>query len=171
MLNLKTVLFAVAGILALNLIWSVISVYTDLRTFKDEVLAQQAQLSQLVRKQERLINATVLQATEQSAVALDSINADYTALLDERKRMYDDHAADKPGVSSASAASNGASDTTAGRPSQANTRLFERIKRCEARLIYEAKEYDILATHYNALLSIYQKAYEVSNGNSEKDDR
>lgn len=45
-----------------------------------------------------------------------------------------------------------------------SAKLLKRLNKCEQRLLYEAKEYDLLAAHYNALLSLYQKAREVNNG-------
>ena len=37
------------------------------------------------------------------------------------------------------------------------------LNRCKARVLFEAKEYDILAVHYNALLNLYTTAQESVN--------
>lgn len=55
-------------------------------------------------------------------------------------------------------ASKGASITT-----------LRHLKRCQERLLYEAKEYDALAVHYNALLAIYEKATEINNDSQKQD--
>lgn len=41
-----------------------------------------------------------------------------------------------------------------------STKLERRLASCEARLLYEAREFDALATHYQTLLSIYDNVKE-----------
>lgn len=43
------------------------------------------------------------------------------------------------------------------------------LNRCKARVLYEAKEYDILAVHYNALLKLYTTAQESVNDKHKQD--
>ena len=72
-------------------------------------------------------------------------------------------------VHETAAATSSTGQTENTKPLAASARLSKQLRACEARLIYEAKEYDILATHYNALLAIYKRAQEVSNGNGKED--
>ncbi len=169
MTRLKILLFVVAGLMSLRLIWALVSVYTELRAFKDDMLAQQALVLETVRKQEQQLNDVVMQETSSSIEQADAINSAYLALINEHGML--DHS--DSGNQQVPAASNTAQSTRPKTPAKSpNTSQTDAIKlrQCQSRLLYEAKEYDILATHYNALLSIYKHAQGVINGNSTKDD-
>ena len=64
--------------------------------------------------------------------------------------------------------SGGAQDGTTAQPSRASCELYQtqsaklerRLASCESRLLYEAREFDALATHYQTLLSIYDHVKE-----------
>ena len=70
-----------------------------------------------------------------------------------------------PTTSNATAA---VKQTSSSQSSKASGELSKKLLRCEARLLYEAKEFDILATHYNVLLSTYEQA-RLLNGTKERE--
>lgn len=78
-------------------------------------------------------------------------------------------------ISTAATSTSGTERTAQSRSLDASARAtqvaLERLRRCEQRALYEAKEYDLLAVHYNALLAIYEKAREVNNGYPKSEQR
>ncbi len=169
MTNWKLLIYVAAGVLVLKVVWSLVSMYTELRDFKDDMLAQQAQLVDLVRKQERQLNDVVIQETSKSTEASDAISRDYAAIVTKHGLLNYSNSSNEHMPAAANTAQS-ARPSKAGQSSKPSQADAERLRQCRSRLVYEAKEYDILATHYNALLSIYKQAQGVINGNSEKDD-
>lgn len=155
------------AVAAALLMLTVVTAYIELRTFKDDVLEQQALVQRQIRKQEQALHETVLQVQEQTSTNVNSIDRAYAELLNERGLFKSDSSNGRVHETAAVTSRPGQTENT--KPLAASARLSKQLRACEARLIYEAKEYDILATHYNALLAIYKRAQEVSNGDGKED--
>lgn len=166
---LKKILFVAAGVLLLKLLMSVWSVYTELRSFKDDMLAQQAELVEMVRKQEQQLHDVVIQETTKGVEAVDAINSDYASELAKHGLLNYSNSSNEH-MPAASAAAQSVRPNPTAKSSKSSQADAEQLRQCRSRLLYEAKEYDILATHYNSLLAIYKHAQGVINGNSKKDD-
>lgn len=132
--------------------------YQDLAQFKSQIIEQsQKHLEQSAAKEDEIKN-TILQAHKRALIASDNINNHFNALLSERERVH--------GITPNSAKQVPSITTTTPRVStaqndkslKASRELSKKLLKCESRLLYEAKEYDILATHYNELLKIYEQA-------------
>lgn len=164
---MKTHLILAVASALLVLILTAVTAYIELRAFKDDVLKQQALVQKQIRKQEQALHETVLQVQEQTSTDVSSIDRAYTELLNERGLFESDSSNGRVHETAAATGRSGQTENT--KPLATSARLSKQLRACEARLIYEAKEYDILATHYNALLAIYKRAQEVSNGNGKED--
>ena len=94
-------------------------------------------------------------------------------------RMQLDSSAARHDLPDVTRTSGGAQDNTTAQPSRASCELYQtqsakleqRLTSCESRLLYEAREFDALATHYQTLLSIYNHARESLNEYSKDQTR
>lgn len=135
------------------------------------------QTSTVLAAQVSKINALYQKATTQESATHDVVTHDgalsHADSVPSTKRMQCSPREDNSACISSTAATStsGTERAAQSRSLDASTRAtqvaLERLRRCEQRVLYEAKEYDLLAVHYNALLAIYEKAREVNNGYSE----
>lgn len=134
------------------------------------------QTSTVLAAQVSKINALYQKATTQETATHDVVSHDDALSradsVPSAKRLQCSPREDNSAcISTAATSTNGTERTTQSRSPDASARAakdaMERLRRCEQRVLYEAKEYDLLAVHYNALLAIYEKAREVNNGYSE----
>ena len=136
------------------LLWCNSQLKQDIATLRLQVQEAQAQALSVARAKE----AQIERATEQTSTLLAAQVANNSAC-----------------ISTAATSTNGTETAAPSRSPDASARAtqvaLERLRRCEQRVLYEAKEYDLLAVHYNALLAIYEKAREVNNGYSKSEQR
>lgn len=176
------------------LLWSNSMLKQDIATLRLQVQEAQAQALSVARAKEAQIERATEQTSTVLATQVSKINALYqkattqeTATHDvvshddalsradsvpSTKRMQCSPREDNSAcISTAATSTIGTERTAQSRSLDASARAtqvaLERLRRCEQRVLYEAKEYDLLAVHYNALLAIYEKAREVNNGYSE----
>ena len=126
------------------------------------------------------LSLALQEQTQHDATRIVSINERFEAALSELKlspfpadgqrlpnaRPGDDDA----NLSDVARAAAQSSHPAAGQPPDASdlvyqtqsraVRLERKLSTCETRLLYEAREYDALATHYQTLLSIYNSTRE-----------
>lgn len=166
----------------------------DIATLRLQVQEAQAQALSVARAKEAQIERATEQTSTVLAAQVSKINALYQKATTQERATHDvvthdgalSHADSVPSakrlqcsprednnacISTAATSTGGTERTAQSRSPDASARAtqnaLERLRRCEQRVLYEAKEYDLLAVHYNALLAIYEKAREVNNGYSE----
>lgn len=152
--------------LALGALWFVYSLFNyvnELHDFKQSVLEQSKALEAKANIQSKELESSLIQAQTNAQHSISDINRNYNELLNERVRSASASGEQMPTASSATAA---AKQTSSSKSSKASGELSKKLLRCEARLLYEAKEFDILATHYNVLLNTYEQA-RLLNGTKE----
>ena len=152
--------------LALGALWFVYSLFNyvnELHDFKQSVLEQSKALEAKANIQSKELESSLIQAQTNAQHSISDINRNYNELLNERVRSASASGEQMPATSSATAA---AKQTSSSKSSKASGELSKKLLRCEARLLYEAKEFDILATHYNVLLNTYEQA-RLLNGTKE----
>lgn len=152
--------------LALGALWFVYSLFNyvnELHDFKQSVLEQSKALEAKANIQSKELKSSLIQAQTNAQHSISDINRNYNELLNERVRSASASGEQMPATSSATAA---AKQTSSSKSSKASGELSKKLLRCEARLLYEAKEFDILATHYNVLLNTYEQA-RLLNGTKE----
>lgn len=138
------------------------------------------QTSTVLAAQVSKINALYQKATTQESATHDVVTHDgalsHADSVPSTKRMQCSPREDNSAcISTAATSTSGTERTAQSRSLDASARAtqvaLERLRRCEQRVLYEAKEYDLLAVHYNALLAIYEKAREVNNGYPKSEQR
>lgn len=152
--------------LALGALWFVYSLFNyvnELHDFKQSVIEQSKALEAKANIQSKELESSLIQAQTNAQHSISDINRNYNELLNERVRSASASGEQMPATSSATAA---AKQTSSSKSSKASGELSKKLLRCEARLLYEAKEFDILATHYNVLLNTYEQA-RLLNGTKE----
>ena len=152
--------------LALGALWFVYSLFNyvnELHDFKQSVIEQSKALEAKANIQSKELESSLIQAQTNAQHSISDINRNYNELLNERVRSASASGEQMPTASSATAA---AKQTSSSKSSKASGELSKKLLRCEARLLYEAKEFDILATHYNVLLNTYEQA-RLLNGTKE----
>lgn len=152
--------------LALGALWFVYSLFNyvnELHDFKQSVIEQSKALEAKANIQSKELESSLIQAQINAQHSISDINRNYNELLNERVRSATASGEQVSATSSASAAVKQASSS---KSSKASGELSKKLLRCEARLLYEAREFDILATHYNVLLNTYEQA-RLLNGTKE----
>lgn len=131
--------------------------------------AQVAKINQLYQK------TTVQKPATHAVVAHDDTLSRADSSAGSKRMQCSPREDNSACISTAATPTNGTKAAASSRSSDASARAaqvtLERLRRCEQRVLYEAKEYDLLAVHYNALLAIYEKAREVNNGYSKSEQR
>ena len=137
--------------------------WSDNRVFKAQIIEQSAAVDALVKVQESALNETV-QAVD-SAVQSQTVTIDtmYRQYLDDVISLHNSAAGNSQQMPSAASAAGATGQTTPGKSPGKDSRLSQKLLKCESKLLYEAREYDILATHYNALLKIYEYSKSQNN--------
>ncbi|MCK0514102.1 hypothetical protein MXE38_04380 [Anaerobiospirillum sp. NML120448] len=152
--------------LALGALWFVYSLFNyvnELHDFKQSVIEQSKALEAKANIQSKELESSLIQAQTNAQHSISDINRNYNELLNERVRSAAASGEQMPAASSATTA---VKQTSSSKSSKASGELSKKLLRCEARLLYEAKEFDILATHYNVLLNTYEQA-RLLNGTKE----
>lgn len=139
--------------------------FQSLKDFKNEVLAQSREYSKQTEAKENELKNALLSANQTALHESDNINNRFNDLLRGLERLHGGSSSSAQQVPTASPVRTGAGDTTTAQPLRASGAIHQKLLKCEARLLYEAKEYDILATHYNELLKIYEQA-RLANENT-----
>ena len=131
--------------------------------------AQVAKINQLYQK------TTVQEPATHAVVAHDDTLSRADSSAGSKRMQCSPRGDNSACVSTAATSTKGVEQAAQSRSPDASARAtqvaLERLRRCEQRVLYEAKEYDLLAVHYNALLAIYEKAREVNNGYPKSEQR
>lgn len=180
------------------LLWCNSQLKQDIADLRLQVQEAQAKALSIARAKEAQIERATEQTTTVLAAQVSKINADYRQATTQEpatrivaspddalsrvdsvssvERMQCSPRGDNSAcISTAATSTKGVEQAAQSRSPDASARAtqvaLERLRRCEQRVLYEAKEYDLLAVHYNALLAIYEKAREVNNGYSKSEQR
>lgn len=152
--------------LAASALWFAYALFdyiNELHDFKQSVIEQSKALEAKANIQSKELESSLIQAQTNAQHSISDINRNYNDLLNERVRIGSASGEQVRTVATASASVEQASTS---KPSRASGELSQKLLKCEARLLYEAKEFDILATHYNVLLNTYEQA-RLLNGTKE----
>lgn len=152
--------------LAISVLWFAYALFdyiNELYDFKQSVIEQSKALEAKANIQSKELKSSLIQAQTNAQRSISDINRNYNELLNERMRSA---AASGEQVPTTSSATTAVKQTSSSKSSKASGELSKKLLRCEARLLYEAKEFDILATHYNVLLNAYEQA-RLLNGTKE----
>lgn len=180
------------------LLWCNSQLKQDIADLRLQVQEAQAKALSIARAKEAQIERATEQTSTVLAAQVAKINALYQRAATQKPAKHDVVAHDgtlscadsvpsakrlqcsprednSTCISAAATSTNRTERTAQSRSPDASARAtqvaLERLRRCEQRVLYEAKEYDLLAVHYNALLAIYEKAREVNNGYSKSEQR
>ena len=154
--------------LAASALWFAYALFdyiNELHDFKQSVIEQSKALEAKANIQSKELESSLIQAQTNAQHSISDINRNYNDLLNERVHSA---AASGEQVPTASSATTAVKQASSSKPSKASGELSKKLLRCEARLLYEAKEFDILATHYNVLLNTYEQA-RLLNGTKERE--
>lgn len=155
--------YSVIGFVALYAIYALVSYVSELQEFKQSIIEQTQALQVQAERQSNELKHSLSQAQISAVHDIGELNRRFDRLVNERVRIGSASGEQVRTVATASASVEQASTS---KPSRASGELSQKLLRCEARLLYEAKEYDILATHYNVLLQTYEQA-RLLNGTKE----
>ena len=164
---MKLYIYAGLAFVVCSGIWSIYATYMDLRGFKDQILDQQSKVLESVMRQEKDLSNAVTSISDQLYDQASAIDDNYNALLAKRQRLHNSTANSNANVPSIAYSTKDTSNAAQAKSFAVNRSVSSKLRQCEERLIYEAKEYDNLASQYNALLNIYKHAQGVLNGNKE----
>lgn len=152
--------------LAVSALWFAYALFdyiNELHDFKQSVIEQSKALEAKANIQSKELESSLIQAQTNAQHSISDINRNYNDLLNERMHSTAASGEQVPTTSSATAA---VKQTSSSKSFKASGELSKKLLKCEARLLYEAKEFDILATHYNVLLNTYEQA-RLLNGTKE----
>ena len=156
-------IYTFLALVALWFVYSLFNYVNELHDFKQSVIEQSKALEAKANIQSKELESSLIQAQTNAQHSISDINRNYNELLNERVRSASASGEQVPATSSTSAA---VKQTSSSKSSRASGELSKKLLKCEARLLYEAKEFDILATHYNVLLNAYEQA-RLLNGTKE----
>ena len=155
---------AVWGLLAcIALTTHIAGSWLDIRDFKVHMEAQNQALSERVLIQEEALNEALRNSAADAAEQIAQIDAVYVDAVNGINRLHDAAAANfaEPVPAVAAVATGPAEEKTHKAPA-GNKRMAAKLLKCEAKTLYLARELDIMATHYNTLLSVYNEARRTS---------
>ena len=144
--------------------------YQELRLFKSTVLEQTQKHLEQSKAMEYEIKNALFEATQKARLEASNINGRFDALLRERERVHGSAPNGNQSVPNTAATESGVEHSASVESSRASGAISRKLLKCEARLLYEAKEYDILATHYRVLLQTYEQA-RLANGTKTKKEQ
>lgn len=161
---IKSYLVGALAVIAFASGWYV-SHMRDVRNYQQETIAlQQSYEAQLKSTQElsQRLQETANEADKTQAVAENSIDADYSQRL-ERLRNDTDSTSSNTDLSS----STGATCEVSASIREHNARIRRAFRELREEVLTVARDRDITASHYNELISLYNKLLEqYNNGNS-----
>ena len=161
---IKSYLVGALAVIAFASGWYV-SHMRDVRNYQQETIAlQQSYEAQLKSTQElsQRLQETANEADKTQAVAENSIDADYSQRL-ERLRNDTDSTSSDTDLSS----STGATCEVSASIREHNARIRRAFRELREEVLTVARDRDITASHYNELISLYNKLLEqYNNGNS-----
>lgn len=158
-----------AGLAVAVVFWAIARLmgsYFELVDFKSSTTQQSAVNDARIAITERLLTNEQSKIESELNAAVERIDTEYGIALSHgvHQSTASSHVqvpTDTRAPQSAPADAQGKSP--AGSKRVPEVQLENRLSRCQARVLYEAREYDILATHYNALLRLYEQARQVTS--------
>ena len=157
-------------VILLSVLYSTYVHYQELKQFKHEVIEQSKKHLEQSRAKEYELKNALFEATQKARLEASNINGRFDALLRERERVHGSAPNGNQSVPNTAATESGVEHSASVESSRASGAISRKLLKCEARLLYEAKEYDILATHYRVLLQTYEQA-RLANGTKTKKEQ
>lgn len=132
---------------------------------EEQMELQNQVLSERISLQEAALNSAAAQTAQTAVAQAGEIDALYNSAVAELERLHNSSSSAQKQVPGNTAGASRTQQASSGRSPEQDKAMAQKLLKCEHRLLYEAREHDILATHYNALLSIYNNTRKTLNDN------